>query len=392
MEALGRLAGGIAHDFNNILGSILGFAGLIRQDLPESSPDRRFSERILAACERGKGLIDQIAHSRLPALRSGTSSTWPMSCDRTKAFSRSLCRRPRASTFSRSKPVLTVLGSEALIGQAIVNLCINASEALNGKDGDLTVTVGPADEGEIARLAAGPLGPGERLLGTVDRQRDYVVIKVSDNAGGISDSVLDRMFEPFFTTKGRERGTGLGLAVVRGVVESHNGACRVKTRLGVGTEFSVYLLLHPGVVKRAPVAIAGEKELRGKERILIVDDEPDLVDALAVGLTRLGYEVVSATDPREALEAFEEDPGAWDVVITDEVMPFLRGTELLRRMKAVRPHIATVLCTGYSENDDGASAECVDIFLLKPVDAATIAQRLRNFMDTAAVTEPVAVP
>jgi len=392
MEALGRLAGGIAHDFNNILGSILGFAGLIRQDMPEGSPDRRFAERILAACERGKALIDQI---RTFALAGVTERLVVDVAHVLRQNENILSEALPKTTHIHIHPLqsgLTVLGSEALIGQAILNLCINASEALDGKDGDVTVTVGRADEAEIAQLAARPPGPGERLLGTLDRRRDYVVIWVSDTAGGITDAVLDRMFEPFFTTKGRERGTGLGLSVVRGVVESHNGACRVKTRVGVGTEFSVYLLLHAGVVKSQPAPIAGEAELRGKERILIVDDEPDLVDALSVGFTRLGYEVVSVTDPREALEAFQEDASAWDVVVSDEVMPHVRGSELLRWIKVLRPEIITVLCTGYSENDEDALTDCVDIFLLKPVDAAGIAKRLRNFIDAGAAKEPVAVP
>jgi CheY-like chemotaxis protein len=390
MEALGRLAGGIAHDFNNILGSILGFAGLIRQDMPEGSQDRRFAERILAACERGKALIEQIRTFAL----AGVTERQVVDVGHVLRQNESiLAESLPKSTRVHIEPFqdgLTVLGSEALIGQAIVNLCVNASEALGGKDGDITVTLARADEAEIAQLAAHPTGPGERLLGSLDPRRDYVVIKVSDNAGGIGDAVLDRMFEPFFTTKGRERGTGLGLAVVRGVVESHNGACRVKTRLGAGTEFSVYLPEHRGAVKPALAPIVEEKELHGKERILIVDDEPDLADMLSIGLTRLGYEAVGATDPLEALEAFQEDPRAWDIVVTDEVMPNLHGSELLRRMKSIRPDIVTVLCTGYSQ-DDGKS-DCVDIFLLKPVDATTIARRLRNFIDAGAKAQQATVP
>ena len=391
MEALGRLAGGVAHDFNNILGSILGFAGLIRQDLPENSPDRRFAERILAACERGKGLIEQI---RTFALAGVTErhivDVAQVLRQNGSILSESLPKTTRVR-IELLEAGLTVLGSEALIGQAIVNLCVNASEALGGKNGDVTVTVARADEAEIAQLATRPAGPGERLLGGLDRLRDYVVIRVSDNAGGITSTVLDRMFEPFFTTKGREHGTGLGLAVVRGVVESHNGACRVKTRLGVGTEFSVYLPFLPGTAKSAPAADAGDNQLRGHERILIVDDEPDLVDMLSVGLARLGYEAVGVTNPLDALEAFEEDSAAWDVVVSDEVMPQMRGSDLLRQIKSVRPKIVTVLCTGYSDRDGGPT-EGVDIFLLKPIDATTVAQRLRAFMDGRAKATTAAVP
>ena len=391
MEALGRLAGGIAHDFNNILGSILGFAGLIRQDVPENSQDRRFAERILAACERGKGLIEQIRTFALAGVTERQIVDVAQVLRQNESIlSESLPKTTRVRIVLL-EPRLTVLGSEALIGQAIVNLCVNASEALGGKNGDVTITVERTDEAEIAQLATRLAGPGERLLGVLDRERDYAVIRVSDNAGGISSTVLDRMFEPFFTTKGREHGTGLGLAVVRGVVESHNGACHVITRLGIGTEFSVYLPILPGSVKTAPAANAGDKDLRGNERILIVDDEPDLVDMLSIGLSRLGYETVTVTSPLEALEAFEEDSGAWDVVVSDEVMPQLHGSDLLRQIKSVRPKVITVLCTGYSERDS-APNEGVDIFLLKPVDATVVAQRLRNFVDAGTKVTTVALP
>ena len=394
MEALGRLAGGIAHDFNNILGSILGFAGLIRQDLPQGSEDRRFAERILSACERGKALIDQIRTFAL----AGVAERRPVDLARVLKQNESFLSAslPR-TTQMRIEPVgpgLTVLGSEALIGQAIVNLCINASEALDGRDGDVIVGISRANKAEVAELAARPAIAGERCFGVLDARRDYAVIKVNDTAGGIPDNVLDRMFEPFFTTKGRERGTGLGLAVVRGVVESHGGACRVKTRLGVGTEISIYLPLQAVMAKPVPVPRASDEneKLRGRERILIVDDEPDLVDMLSVGLTRLGYEAVAVTDPLEALEAVQEEPNAWDVVVTDEMMPQLRGVDLLRRVKAIRPNVITVLCTGYSENDEVAHAGCVDIFLLKPVDAEAVAQRLRAAINSRAGAERAAVP
>jgi signal transduction histidine kinase/ActR/RegA family two-component response regulator len=394
MEALGRLAGGIAHDFNNILGSILGFAGLIKQDLPQGSEDRRFAERILAASDRGKALIDQIRTFALAGVVERQLIDLSRVLKQNEAFL-SASLPPTTRTRIEPGPAgLTVYGSEALIGQAIVNLCINASEAMGGREGDVIVAITRANKAEVAELAARAAADGERFFGTLDPEQDYALIKVTDTADGIADDVLDRMFEPFFTTKGRDRGTGLGLAVVRGVVESHNGACRVKTRIGMGTEVSLYLPLQEGMAKQLPASRTSEDGdmPRGKERILLVDDEADLVDMLTVGLTRLGYESVAVTDPREALEAVQEAPSAWDIVITDEVMPEMRGMDLIRRIKAIRPDILTVLCTGYSDSDEIAHADCVDIFLLKPIDADGIAQHLRAVIDSRMGMEQAPVP
>src|SRR5262249_28033564 len=156
--------------------------------------------------------------------------------------------------------------------------------------------------------------------------------RIADTAGGIPSAILDRIFEPFFTTKGRQRGTGLGLAVVHGVIESHGGACHVASRQGEGTTFSVYLPLRSSPVIETPSRQRSPLELHGNERVLIVDDEPDIVDMLSTGLERLGYDAVGVTDPLEALAAFQEDSTAWDVVVTDEVMAPMRGLELIRKL------------------------------------------------------------
>ncbi len=275
-----------------------------------------------------------------------------------------------------------MLGSDALLGQLVTNLCINASEALDGIPGEVIVSVGRATASDLKPLRAKAMPQGERLVGEIGPSNEYAVLRVSDHAGGIADAVLDRMFEPFFTTKGRQRGTGLGLAVVHGVIKSHGGACHVATVQGQGTTFSVYLPLHHGRVAQAAVGQPAQ-DLRGGERILIVDDEPDIVDMLSIGLERLGYETVGVTDPLEALAAFEENPAAWDTVITDQVMPGMSGVELVRKLKTVRPAIKVVLCTGYGENANHESfgAEWVDALVLKPTDAASIASKLRQLMD-----------
>jgi CheY-like chemotaxis protein len=255
---------------------------------------------------------------------------------------------------------------------------------LEDKPGSITVSLDRASPQEIGGLS-GAERPGELTIGTLDPKRAYARIKVADTGTGIPPAILNRVFEPFFTTKGRRRGSGLGLAVVQDVVESHDGACHVKSRPGEGTVFSVYLPLAPGngAETIAPETESPERELTGRERILIVDDEPDITDMLSIGFTRLGYEAVGVNDPLEALAAFEEDPAAWDAVIADHLMPEMRGLELVRKMKAIRPGIVAIVCTGFSDGASEATwreAGC-DAFLPKPVDAWQIARHLRSILD-----------
>ena len=385
LEALGRLAGGVAHDFNNILGAILGFAGLLKDDVRDRPEQRRFVQRILLACERGRDLISQIrTFARAESTEHKIVDLVQIVRQNGNLLTASLPKSTRLE-FDLPTGELPVLGSEALLGQLVTNLCINASEALDGRPGEISVSVDRPLTSELQYLRQGQLSANERLLGEIGPSNEYSCLRVADTAGGIADAVLDRMFEPFFTTKGRQRGTGLGLAVVHGVIESHGGACQVISRPGEGTTFSVYLPLRSDPV----VEIARPHpahNLSGGEKVLVVDDEPDIVDVLTIGLERLGYETVGVTDPREALAAFQEDPRAWDIVISDEVMPGMRGIELIHKLKTIRPDLRAVLCTGYGEatQEDMDGPTRIDVFLLKPVDAPTIASRLRQLMDAAA--------
>ena len=385
MESLGTLAGGIAHDFNNILGAIYGFAALLGEDNANKADDQRFVQRIRSACERGRDLIAQI---RTFSLAEGAEREVVDMVRIVRQSSDMLLASFPISTrlrFNYADEQLPVLGSDALLGQLIANLCINASEALDGNPGEVIVDIGRATSSDLKPLRAKAAISGERLIGEIAPSNDYAVLRISDTAGGISDAVLDRMFEPFFTTKGRQRGTGLGLAVVHGVIKSHGGACHVTSVPGKGATFSVYLPLQQGRVAQ-PKAGQPAADLHGGERLLIVDDEPDIVDMLSIGLERLGYETVGVTDPFEALAAFEENPEAWDTVITDQVMPQMSGVELVRKLKTVRPAIKVVLCTGYGEKaEESFSADWIDALVRKPADAAIIASKLRKLIDSRVV-------
>jgi CheY-like chemotaxis protein len=227
------------------------------------------------------------------------------------------------------------------------------------------------------------MGADERLSGIADPTRDYIYLRVTDSGEGIAASDLDRIFEPFFTTKGGQRGTGLGLPVVHSVVEGHGGLVHVKSAPGAGTVFSIYLPMSTDDTEAPLLSGTLPESVHGHERIMVVDDNEDIADALALGLTRLGYDAVAVNDPLEALEAFKEDPGAFDAVITDQVMPQLRGLDLIARLKAIRPDIKVLLCTGYSDNisESVALAAGASCFHIKPVDAASLAVSLRRLLD-----------
>jgi signal transduction histidine kinase/ActR/RegA family two-component response regulator len=386
MEAIGQLAGGVAHDFNNILGSILGFSGFLVQDLPAQSAEHGFAERILGACERGKELVEQIlAFARAKTVERGVVDLGLL-LKRNHEYLSGLMPPRVTLNLALADGPMPLFGSAVQTMQLITNLCLNARDALDGGAGTISITTGLAAPHEIADLQKGADAINERSFGDVQPGRPYCVLRVEDDGQGIAPATLDRIFEPFFTTKGRHRGTGLGLAVVHGVVESTGGACRVRSVIGRGTVFSIYFPLagqspdDPGQPAYAP------QDLRGDERILIIDDERDMADMLAIGLERLGYDTVGVNDPLEALAAISEDPLAFDVVITDQVMPGLRGLDLIRRIKEIRPAIKTVLCTGYSDgaNEAVSRAAGADAFFAKPVDARQIALGLRALMQNAA--------
>ncbi|HWY62433.1 MAG TPA: ATP-binding protein [Rhizomicrobium sp.] len=379
MEAIGQLAGGVAHDFNNILGAILGFAGFLIQDLPEKSAEHGFAARIVNACERGKGLVIQIlAFARVRAVERGVADLG-LIVKRNQDYLAGQLPSQITLRVHRDDVALPVFGSSVQLSQLITNLVLNARDSFSDAGGAIDITTRPAGAEELEQLRRGVDERQERLWGEVQSGRAYGLLQVQDQGAGIAPDILDRIFEPFFTTKGRQHGTGLGLAVVHGVVESLGGVCHVRSVPGSGTLFSIYVPLASAVGEAASERIAPPVDLRGKERVLIVDDEADIADMLSIGLERLGYETVSVNDPREALAAFTEDPLAFDIVVTDQVMLGLRGLELIRRLKEIRPAIVTILCTGFS---DGVSEEIArqagaDMFFQKPVDSRQVATGLR---------------
>ncbi len=354
MEAVGVLAGGISHDFNNILGGIIGYTEMARWEMKSESPVSQYLDGILEASERAKKLVSQIltfsrqgsnlksSHFLKPIIEEAVQllrASIPVSID----ISCDLCEETRP-----------VLADPTHIHEIVLNLCTNAVHAM-GEKGCLRIGLW---EERIESDLEGKLGtifPGY-----------YTVLSVSDTGHGMSESVLRRIFEPFFTTKQTGEGTGMGLAVVFGIVKNHKGNLIVKTAPQKGTVFELYL------PKADPVsgpkeAQAGKEIKGGTERIMYVDDEQVMRDIVFDQLCRLGYSVSVYEDSLCALKEFRKAPGSFDLVITDQTMPEMSGFELSRNLMSIRD-IPIILCTGYSKYVDEQDALDAGIkgFLQKP--------------------------
>ncbi|MDB6160946.1 MAG: sensor hybrid histidine kinase [Gammaproteobacteria bacterium] len=363
MEAIGRLAGGIAHDFNNILGAILGYGELAQDNLSEGSAARRQVDQVMHAGARAKGLVDNI----LAFSRSGVSERVPLHLqsvveETLELLAPSLPVEVRLER--RLNAVDTaVLGDATQFHQVTMNLCTNAVQAMD-QGGLLTVTLDRVTVGERHLLSHGTLSAGH-----------YVRLTVSDTGSGIRPAVLERMFDPFFTTKRVGDGTGLGLALVHGIVADFGGTIDVETQIDAGTTFTIWLPAAdetPKLWAESP----GDVPRGHGETVMIVDDERPLVALAEETLARLGYEPVGFDSSVAALQAFRAEPQRFDLVLTDETMPDLTGTELAREIRQLRPNISIILMSGYSDTELSERAQAAGIIdvLRKPLARRDIAE------------------
>jgi len=369
MEALGTLAGGIAHEFNNVLGSILGFSELVLDDLPEKSLARKNMEKVLAASSRAASLVKQI----LSFSRKEEEKRQPLYLSQIIEEVLSLLKSSLPATIKMNTDiktsVRTVLSDETQVHQVVMNLCTNAAHAMREKGGILEVSL---DEIDIPQDQTGPelLKPGR-----------YQQLTVRDTGHGMDAETRRRIFEPFFTTKKTGEGTGMGLAVVHGIVRSHNGEIMVDSEPGKGSTFRIFL---PVSGKVGDTIDEWDAEiLKGSERILFVDDEEELADTGKQTLGRLGYRVVSQTGSRQALDLFRTDPQQFDLVITDQTMPQMTGLDLAGEIHRIRPDIPVILCTGFSETigEDNFRSHGIDAFIMKPMPRREIAFLIRHVLE-----------
>ncbi|MFP3983732.1 MAG: PAS domain S-box protein [Desulfurivibrionaceae bacterium] len=373
MEAIGTLAGGIAHDFNNILSAILGYAELGRMDTAPDSKLRRDLNEIVKAGHRARDLVNQI----LTFSRKSGRDLSPLNIHLILKEALKLLRSSIPSTIEIREDIDpdcgTVLGDPTQLQQVIMNLCTNAYQAMRESGGVMGVRLYCGEtEGEEAELKEG-LEPGS-----------YVVLEVKDTGPGMSPDILERIFEPYFTTKKKGEGTGMGLSVVHGIVKSHDGNITVDSSPGRGAVFRVYLPLY----EESPSYDAGDVEPgtplpSGTERILVVDDEENVVRIMERILTGLGYQVHAVTSSEEALRIFEEKPEQFDLVVTDMTMPHIMGTDLADRMLAIRSDMPIILCTGYNELISREEALSLGIreFAMKPVSEKELADLVRRVLD-----------
>ncbi|HEV3240869.1 MAG TPA: ATP-binding protein [Casimicrobiaceae bacterium] len=363
MEAMGTLAGGIAHDFNNILGAILGYGELAQKAAPEGGVVRRYLDNVLQAGGRAKALVERI----LAFSRSGVGERGPVNVQAVIEETLELLAASLTPGVRLEKRLeagdAAIIGDASQLHQVAMNLCTNALQAMeNG--GVLEVALDRADVAQDRRLAHGILAPGS-----------YIRLCVRDTGSGISPRVLERMFDPFFTTKGVGEGTGLGLSLVHGIVADLGGTIDVSTAVGHGTTFTIWLPI-AGEATAPAAEVATELPHGQGQTVLVVDDEKPLVALAEEILAELGYEPIGFSSSLVALQAFREAPQRFEIVLTDETMPELVGTDFAREIRLLRPDIPIVLMSGYSGAQLHERAHAVGIMevLRKPLRNKDIAE------------------
>ena len=374
MEAIGTLAGGIAHDFNNILAAIIGFTEMVLDDVAENPDAKRKMENVLKAGFRGRDLVKQIlAFSRKTEEQRKEISLTPL-----MKQTHALLRSSLPSTIRMNLAITTgddyVVANPTQVQQILMNLATNAAHAMPEHGGQLTIGVSSVTFPHQNVLPDPDMEPGT-----------YVKLTMQDTGVGMTKEVRQRIFEPFFTTKKPGEGTGMGLAVVYGLVKDHKGTVTVQSEPGQGSTFEVFLpqVQRPDSRKKEATASALSA---GTERILFVDDEELLVEMARVMLESLGYQVTVAQHPKDAWSLFIENPSQFDLIITDQTMPDMTGLTLARKMLKVRNKLPIILCTGYSETVSAEAAQKAGIsaFVMKPVVRKELAETVRRVLDEKA--------
>jgi len=365
MEALGQLTGGIAHDFNNILASILGYTDLAQSLNPPVDMNKLhdYLQQVYRAGERARDLIAQmLTFSRRSTTGELTAVPLvPVVKEASKMLRPMLSKSISLDVINNVKPEQTVNSDPVQLHQLIVNLCVNARDAIG-------------DKGKI-EIEINKLSVEDKVCSSCHQpfSGDYVCIEVRDNGSGMDPEVVSQIFEPFFTTKDVGKGTGMGLSTVHGIVHNHEGHIGVHSRPGNGTEFDIYL---PAVLSGTAIKdIAGQAqvgEINGRHRrILVVDDEESIAELIREQLSQYNFDVTYFNDGASALAHFLGDVDRYDLVITDQAMPNLLGSEMARQMLNVRPDLPVILCTGYHDPAQKMELESLHLsaHLTKPVSA-----------------------
>lgn len=372
MESIGTLAGGIAHEFNNILSIIIGNNELIMEDLPEWSLSRESCEEIRVAGIRARDIVKHL----LTFSRQDDSTKKPIDI---VSVTKEALKLIRATTPSNieireriSSDCLPIFGDATQIHQILINLCNNAVDALPVSGGRIYIELYNSN---IAKSNASPystLSPGK-----------YIRLLVQDNGTGMDTKTMERVFEPYFTTKDVGKGSGIGLAVVHGIIENHGGSIDCESAKGEGTTFTILLPAHEGFVeeeREQAIPFPGKGEC-----VLYVDDEPSIAKLGKRHLEALGYDAFSATDPNEALEMIKAEPDRFDLVISDMAMPNIPGDQLIAEILSINPDMPTMICSGYSSrmSETKASEMGIKAFVMKPLNKNELAKKVREVLDSS---------
>ena len=371
LQAIGTLAGGIAHDFNNILFPIVGYTELTMDDIPEDSEARHNLEEILKATNRAKELVNQI----LTFSRRNDQEQRPLKVQYLIKEALKLLRATIPTSIEIESSVdencSPIKGDPTQIHQVIMNLCTNAYHAMQETGGTLRVSlkeVGISYEQSMKRVG---MKMGQNLQ-----------LTVQDTGHGMDSQVLERIFEPYYTTKEQGKGTGLGLSVIHGIIKNHGGDITVRSQPGKGATFTVHLPIIDDIAEEI-ISVETNRPTEGCERILLIDDEEQIIDIERQILERLGYKVTPQTDSEEALAKFKAQPDLYDLVITDMTMPKITGDLLARKLMDIKPDIPVILCTGFNETitEEKALALGIDKFVMKPIIKDDLADAIRSVLD-----------
>lgn len=379
MEAIGILAGGIAHDFNNALASIITCTELAL-DGTEDSNLKELLEIVLRSGQRGKELVRQILTFSRQTDQERQEVRLDMIVKECLKLLRSTLTPSIEIRLNIEQELGMVFADPTQMHQIVMNLCTNAIHAMRGiGQGVLELSLENYDHGEDMGAYCINLTPGSR----------YLRMSVRDNGHGMDEATMERIFDPFFSTKGMTEGTGLGLSVIHGIISKLDGGITVNSAVGQGAKFDVYLPVLASRPNPEEYDLTDAKPTTGGERILLVDDDEDLLFSVTLMLHKLGYKVTSENDPLQALEHFRMAPHSFDLVITDQAMPNLNGIQLAAQLAALRPDLPIILCTGfdptsnYGTDDTGQVAEFITELAIKPLERYELSQTVRRALDVA---------
>ncbi len=371
MEAIGTLAGGIAHDFNNIISALSGYARLAKDRLADQEKTRYYLDQIDKATHRAGELVGQIlTFSRKSEQKRSPMLLYPVVKEAVKFIRSSI-----PSTIEIHYDIEEsgyVSADPTQIYQIVMNLCTNAYQAMLESGGVLTVTLREVKLETADIVSRWKINPGR-----------FLKLVIGDTGQGFSDGIKEKIFEPYFTTKGKGEGTGLGLAMVHGIVTGYGGCIEAESTPGKGSDFSIYLPVCE-IGEHKKLEILNPEEIKGgSEHLLVVDDEEPLVNIIEDALRRYGYQVTGFTDSQMAYSQFIKNPKQFDLLITDLIMPAITGIELIKKIRVIYPHLPAILCSGHTltMNSKKATQKGINAYLEKPFQLDKLAQVVRSVLD-----------